>query len=304
MSTRTLFGMATSVVRALGGAHIAMGEVYQALYNANKEVHSRYEWPWLYTEYLIPLNGTYSTGTLTLTDGSTSVTGTGTSWSASWTNRSILVGMVPYRVSSFGSATTATLLDTPSLPETLTDVGYTMFDDLYDMPADYEPGSDVSMTCFKFNPVKKIPLGSFEEQNIWMRTTFASFQTYYCDAGFNDSTQRYRIKVSPAPSADNSLRFVYRRMAPDLTTPSSISVMPESFAQCIEFYAEVELRRTHLEGKGLMEAEAKAQRLLSACKRRITVQPITNRAVDHGSGLPGGFGNTDSPGILRGWGPL
>lgn len=305
MSTKTLFGMANSVKNKLGpaGEGVSMGEVYEALFNANRWIHGRYDWNWQLGQYKVNIKGTYGTGTISATDGTTAVTGSGTTWDVTWTNKRLFVGTrnTSYAIASINSPTSLTLESALNIGGNLTDAGYSIFQDTYDLPSDFEPGQDVAL----FNPllrmqVRKIPRESLEQQNVIVQTMFTTVTWAYTDAGFNTTTKRYTIKVLPPPSTDSELNLIYRKAPIDIVNATDQTQIPESFATILEFKAEAELRRS--EGiPGAVQAEAEANQLLRAMKRRQDRQNITNRPSDHGVGVPDSSASWNGLSMLPGW---
>lgn len=285
MSVRTLAGMIASVRRALGEAasKVPIGDVQQAIFNTNLEVHGRYAWPWLYKEIFIGLNGPYSTGTVTVTDASTTVTGSGTTWDTTWRYKRLTVGQsnADWLVASFGSATTLTLVQAPHL-DSVTDQPYTIFQDVYALPSDWSPGTDIILT----NPhlryeIRKIPAYTLSQQaaaNINLLTTYT---LGYSDYGFDDTNKVYLIRLTPPPASTDEYKMVYRRRAPNLSLVTDTALLPEEFCEYLELMAEAQVKRTH-RIPGYVEAERKAVLILRAMKRQVGTQGIVNMPRDHG----------------------
>lgn len=102
--------------------------------------------PWAERSARLLTQAPYSTGTVTVSQGSAAVAGTGTNWS---TNNSFGVSNVRpggkilfagdetiYEVASVGSDTSITLTDA-FRADTITDAGYTYFEDEYDLASDF-----------------------------------------------------------------------------------------------------------------------------------------------------------------------
>ncbi len=141
MALRTVEEIAASVQRRVGGIAPRM-EILDAIDNANKEIHGKYEWPWTRAESNIRVQGTYTTGTVSITDQTNAVTGTGTNWDTTWLYKRIYFGTnnVDYQIASVNSPTSLTLAQNINLGVNQTNVGYTIFQDTYPLPSDCEFG--------------------------------------------------------------------------------------------------------------------------------------------------------------------
>ena len=260
MARRTLEAMVGAVQRKLGGFTVGLGEIVEALAVANKEVHSKWDWPWTYGETLVSVPANYSTGTIAFTSGSGTFTGTGTVWDTTWLNRRVMTGSnsASYRVASITSPTTLTVntLDTPNI--TQSGAGYVMYQDTYSMPADFEPGQDLILIQPQNRiRVPHIPRSSLEQQGIVLVQFFTTIPVGYADYGYNATTRRHEIKIIPPPGGVQQLRLVYRRMPIDLTTPTQYTEIPESFDDVLEWMATSDLAGTY--GLGVQKmADAKA----------------------------------------------
>lgn len=105
-----------------------------------------YKVPWAERSATLRTQADYTTGTVSVSRGSTTLTGSGTAWN---TNNDFTVknmranGFVviagsrtPYRISAVGSDTGATL-STAFTDETVTDANYTYYEDEYDLASDF-----------------------------------------------------------------------------------------------------------------------------------------------------------------------
>lgn len=99
-----------------------------------------FEWPYyMVSSGLISTVATYSTGTVTATNGSATVTGSGTVWTSAMIGRKIRVasGQPYYVIKSVGS-TTSIILATVFQETTATGATYTIYKDEYRLAADVD----------------------------------------------------------------------------------------------------------------------------------------------------------------------
>lgn len=250
-----------------------MGEILDAIQDANKEIHTKYEWPWTRGEANIPIQPTYTTGSLSINDGSASFTGLGTTWSTGWTNKRILLGNIDYLVSAFTSPTTGTLVQPINVGANKVNVPYTVFQDTYALPTDCEFGGILLVInpTYRYR-LRYFPVYTAEWTSAYTRTFFNNFQSGFSDAGVDDATGASLIRFTPAPGSVAEYRIVYRRRPPALSALTSISMIPESFDRVIELMAEYMVRFHRKQPMaGWMEVKNEAYQLLQAMRRKMAI---------------------------------
>lgn len=272
MAQRTLHAMVANVSRKCGGA-VPAGEILEALNNQNKMVHSRYPWPWTYGEANVLLQPTYTIGTVSITDATAAVTGAGTTWDVSWKYKRLYFGAsnMDHLVLSFGGVGTATLVQPIDVGSNVVNSGYTIYQDLYPLPSDCEFGNIIVVAnpLYRYR-LRYLPRYTLESTAIYSKMFFNNYQTGFADGGYDEANKTNLIKFVPAPSTAAELRLVYRRRPPDLTTMASVSELPESFDDMLEFLAEYEVKR-YRRLPGWTEAKHEGfQRMKSMRKRVVT----------------------------------
>lgn len=138
-----------SKVRADSSSSGTVSQVKRAINTALQDLHlgTDYRFPWAERSAVILTQADYTTGTITTTQGSTSITGDSTLWdtvnafsikNARANGKMVFSGSrAPYTVSSVGSDTTITL--TEKVAETSLAAGstYTYYEDEYDLATDF-----------------------------------------------------------------------------------------------------------------------------------------------------------------------
>lgn len=118
----------------------------------------RPDWKWARYVRELTLSAAYQTGTVTVTNGSTSVTGSGTSWGTSWENRVFWVsgGGANYRVASVDS-TTGLTLDTAFQEDTESGASYVLAQERYPLDnQDYEAGIIQIINPYANDPLEEV----------------------------------------------------------------------------------------------------------------------------------------------------
>lgn len=278
---RTLGQMIASVQRAVPMAPLL--EIIKALDTSNKEVQSSWEWPWLYKEYNVPILAPYTTGTVSVNNGATAVTGVGTTWNPSWIGMRLQVGssMQDWRVASISSGTTLTLDQTVNIPSNLANVSYSLYQDSFRMPTDFDPGHDIFLghTALRYR-LKHIPRQHAEVQMLTLKVLYTTSQMFYCDDGWDGTG--YRIRIIPPPGATQEYRLVYRKRPGDLDVNTETTDIPEPFDEIPELMAQWKLKEQY----GIPTAgsdQVRAMAKIKGLKRQMANAFLENQSVNQGA---------------------
>ena len=178
-----------------------------------------YRYPWAERQARLIVRAQYSTGTVTATKGSTTLSGTSTVWTTTdafgianaRANGKILIAgsTTPYVVSSVGGAGTITLTS-KFTEETATDQTYIYYEDEYDLASDFLRPVDVQ----RFSDEINIPLISRTE----FRRTYptnrspSSRPAVACiqdAASSGNTTPIRRVRFAPPPSVAMTIPYAY-----------------------------------------------------------------------------------------------
>ncbi len=153
----------------------------------------------------------YTTGTVTLTHGSTAVTGSGTTFTTAMTGRGFrATGRDEIYEFSYVSATAATL-DRP-FEGTTGSTGYKIFQFVYLLPSDCRLLEDSAFGP-EIERVQHETGSTYGTPEIW--------QSYMDDAS---TPPRMQVKLYPIPDAAIGLPFTYQREEPALAT--GVTLLP------------------------------------------------------------------------------
>ena len=111
-------------------------EVDRAINNALISLYSNYPWPWRQHVVTIQTQAPYSTGTLTVSAGSRSVTGSGTTFDTTWTGMWLKMDGESewYQVKTI-SSTTALILEQPYRGSLTSGATYKLYKRVYTLPS-------------------------------------------------------------------------------------------------------------------------------------------------------------------------
>lgn len=274
MADRTFATMIANVQRKVGSApSIPRMEIAQALNTAHLEIHGAYDWPWAYKETNLSLNPSYSTGTISVNVGSASVTGAGTTWSTGWTNRRIrLDNNQDWPISAVTGAGALTLAQPYFGSSNLSGASYVIYQDVFEMPADFEPGKDLILLQPDVRiRVRCISRLALETQGVVLKSLFTNIAMGYSDQG-RTAAGLHLIRIIPPPTSAKTLRLVYKARPADFSAMTDVPWLPQTYQDILELVAESEVKRTHgISGWEVPAAIAARKRL--ALKRQVIAGP-------------------------------
>ncbi len=292
-------------------------DMQSALNDDYRFITTFYNWNFLLDRYDIPLNAAYSTGTVTVAQGSTSVVGLGTTWLTTWTNKKILLSgnNEEKEIASVGSNTTLTLrYPYNSSATALSGLGYMIYQDSFPLPI--SPGRDLSIVnpVYWWQPIRKWDRVRFD-------TASSSYGRFY--AGVTPSIYTDNgIDTSPSPSTttgqpliqfwpltltqqDLVLRF-FRQFVP-LALPADTTILPPEFEEVLIKLSKARLKQRY--GiPGWTDDRSIAMQMLLQFREAAATQPAFEFSKQDGMG--GGMNDsyaTDMslgngwPGVLNSW---
>ena len=275
MADRTLAAMISNVQKKTGvGPAIPRLEILQALNTAHLEIHGAYDWPWAYKEVNLNVNPSYSTGTVSVAVGSTIVTGVGTAWDPTWTNKRIrLDNNQDWPIATVSGTGSLALSQAYHGTAALSGSAYVIYQDVFTMPSDFEPGKDLVLLQPDVRiRVRNIPRLALETQSVVLKSLFTNIAMGYSDQG-RTSAGLYQIRLIPPPTNTNSLRLIYKARPADFSALTDISWLPQTYQDILELVAEGEVKRTHgVAGWEVPAAIAARKRL--EMKRQVIAGPL------------------------------
>lgn len=198
------------------------------------DIASRYQWSWLITNGFIQTVADYTTGTITGTAGSTSLTGLGTNWTSSSPNMTNCYIQPAndtnwYEVSTVGGTTSITLGQ--PLAQAVTAGTYVLRTTYYDLPANCAKVFDVRQTN---TPVKLTNLGLFTLDTFMPDINTTSNPTGYFLFGEDPlitvgNPKQTLIGFFPCPDSIYNIQIRYLMNLTDLSTSTDITNIPVQF---------------------------------------------------------------------------
>jgi len=188
---------------------------------AFRQVAERRRWSWLYANGQIVLPAGYSTGTVSLTQNSGTVTGSGTTFTSAMVGRQLRVGGQIYDISAYSSATSITITPVWGPPSTSA-AAYSIYQCYVPMPTDFH--SFISLMDPQQN--WKLWTNQFETKDLDLFDSYrantglpymAVFHDYTTNSGTTPGVPRYELWPHYTSTTVYALRYQYETRAVDIS---------------------------------------------------------------------------------------
>jgi hypothetical protein len=287
-----------------------------------QDMHIGYgeRFPWAERRGRITTQAPYSTGTVAITKGSTTLTGAGTLWNtnnsfsvknARKTGRIVIAGQsVVYDISAVGSDTSITL-DSPFVGDTQTAATYLYFEDEYDLHADFLRPLDAQFFDLQ-QAIRITDRTTFKRKYPLNATTGKPLVACIVDRAFDASTtpiRRVRFWKPPGDEYSIPYSFVTNKLAvsstgtalESLTSDDDEPIVPFQYRHAIGLYALYNWYRDKKDDARSAEAKAEYVDLIIRItgdteigERRPSLRPsmggYRNRAAaPYGAGRSGNY---------------
>ena len=285
---KSLLDIIGVVYRKLNGKY-RTDQIYEAFMRGHQQVYQNYLWPWTQASANIQVKPIYQDGTISITDQTAAVVGSGTAWSPSWLYKKLSVGAnVDYPVLSIGGLTNLTLAQTVNLGYNISGGTYTIYQDTYPLPADCEPGGIVCIV----NPGLRYRLLNtsmyrIESSTIQRGVYFNNLQYQWCESGYDDIAKVFLIRLDPAPSTTTEYRMMYNRHTSDPSLLTDSTELPSSWDIILEHLTEAEVRRVSGD-QGWKEPYQLGYQAIQKLRQRVATQ------IDDSFSLYPSWGGTSS----------
>lgn len=198
-------------------------------------VHKK--WQWLMAEDAVSIIGVYTTGTVTVTQGSASVTGVSTTWtddSIDTTYKFKVDGYDEiYDISTVGSNTSITLADTYK-GDDATSVAYRIWKDVYELPNTVREVDQVWVDHRSF-PARAVGMKKMRElKNLWPTDTDKVLAfTLIQDSSDGDR----QLQIFPVPDEDYTLHYTYAKRITRLSDDEDEPLIPIGYRHVLVYGA-------------------------------------------------------------------
>ena len=199
------------------------------------DIASRHSWPWLKTRCIIKTDEDNTTGTVTMVDGSASITGVATTFASTDVGRFIQFSDSNdwYKITAVAS-TTGLTLEEHYHGDGDTDATITIRTFNYSLPSDLWQIFDVRQfrTPVKLQYVDTFAFDSFAPNQTSTGSPL-SYNLWYYNNPQSVTGQEYGITFDPIPAEVMQVEVRYLRKPPELAAGTSISCIPVMFHKTI-----------------------------------------------------------------------
>ncbi len=221
-----------------------------------QEVWNAHPWDWKAKRLRTQTVASVSTGTVTVSNGGTAVTGVGTPFTSAMEGRKFAksIGTPWNYIEDVASATALTLTD-DWLEDSLAASTFIIFQDEYELDADVDEVTSVRLLTGTRPALRRIGLDKLERyQNVSSAT---GTPLYWYEAPKNSTTSNVVIGFWPVPSTAMAIEIRYNPVCPELIEDDDFMVMmPVDFEPLVIAYAlEQAANFGFLENKSIISAQ-------------------------------------------------
>lgn len=274
-----------------------MEDKLKAWVNARyKSLAAKESWNWLISDSIVQTVPDITTGTVTATTDSTTITFTSAptssvtgyfiqfSDSGDW-----------YEIASHTAASTSAELDVPYLGTTSSTLTYILRKVYYLLPADTGKILNISQHRVWNTALKYIPARLLDQYLAYRQTT--NRPRFYSIIGTN-SDRQYKMELFPVPSVRMNLNVRRYKIITELSLDADIPIIPEAYHEILVWDVLSTYGYTFLDDTRLSSAKAEYSRLYADMKKNhVDVEDIAVRlAYDIDlSGVNNALGYYDLP---------
>ncbi len=193
-------------------------EILYYIQHALDELYAM-KFSWARVQDQFTTTAVYETGTISGTSGSTTVTGSGTSWSPTWVDTFMDVNNKMHRVSSYGtggtSATLVSALDATVAASTSYGIYYPW------VTLDATLAELTSVMAYPHAPLRINTIGDLDD--LFMFTQKQDYATH-CALVTPDTSYSSRIALYPFPTEARMYTYSGWRMAPTLSASTELGI--------------------------------------------------------------------------------
>lgn len=213
-------------------ANATMQDKLKAWVNARyKVLAAKQSWNWLIKDFIIQTVVDITTGTVTATNNSTTITFTSgpTASVAGYFIRFDSVSKDWYEIATHSAASTSATLTVPFLGSTASGLSYTLRKTYYTLPSDAGKILDLrqvqTIIQLRYIPVRQL------DRMISDRTRTGKPE-WYTISGIT-SARLYKMELYPVPNEAINIQGRYYAVVADLSSDSDIPILPEAYHEIL-----------------------------------------------------------------------
>jgi len=258
--------------------------VKQALNDVLEEICQAHNFSWLYGNLSFITVKPYEVGTVEVTEGSATITGTDTVWVEGMVGRKFYCGNATYEISAVTTTPAMTLtLSTVYAGDTDASATYKIYQDEYSLASDVE---DVLAVRQENNPQRLVKRDiEFMDKYYPLRNSFG-YPYNYSIIGY-DSTDYIKIAVYPIPNQARNIYYRYKKRVTEMSADNSTPIVPLRY-RWVLFKGAVSIAAEYLEMGSMAEKFERGYRMgiaqLVAADRKIDERIVKGSGEDTETG--------------------
>lgn len=222
MAYDTYVNIKTEVLNKIGISDTDVETVAkQALNDILQEICQSHNYSWLYGSSSFITVLPYETGTITATEGSATITGSGTAFTSAMVGRKFSCEDATYTILARVSDTEITL-STVYAGAGGAGLTYKIYQDEYSLASDVEDTLSVRQENSPFKLVKRS--NEFMDKYYPQRTSFG-YPIYYSPVGY-DSTGYMKIAVYLIPNQARNIYYRYKKRVTEMSLDADTPIIP------------------------------------------------------------------------------
>lgn len=264
------------IVSSFGGPQDAeQKDIKQAIIRAYDELTTMRDWSYYHTHGRVILQAPYSTGTVSSSGTTVTLTGgTWPSWAAS--GAYLKVGEEICRVSSRTSGSVIVLDSTLTLKADVTGEPYTLYRSVYALPSDFRNMDEPSDEYNWWSGLYVTP----DEAMKIERVSNSSGEPYRWTIIKDPASGGWAIKLIGYPTKQETIDFTYRRSASDISSlaPDSATVLDIAAHMSTAMHSAAEYWLARIRKTGEDKAYQFYQRDLRLAMEQEQLAPLSGRS--------------------------
>jgi len=193
----------------------------QALNDILQEICQAHNFSWLYEDTSFITTAPYSTGTITATEGSTAIVGSGTTFVTGMVGRKLRCEDATYEISAFTDTTHITLSKNYA-GDGGSGLTYKIYQNEYSLASDAE---DVISMRQENNPNKIKRWGIEQLDRYYPQRTSYGYPSLYAIIGY-DSSGYMKVELYPIPNQARNVYYRYKKRVTEMSSDSDTPIIP------------------------------------------------------------------------------
>ena len=296
MGLRTFLQLTHEVLRSVNSPvqKATVFDAQQAINDSYRDLCQHYNWPWLLDRYDIALEAPYTTGTISVAIGSTTVTGVGTAWNfaagaAGWWNKKLLLtpNNVGLEIVQFNSATQLTLRFPFTAGAAVVNSGYQVYQDDYPTPVISGHDMVFSNPQWLMMRINKVDSWTMVDKTQFQPFLAVQGPQMVADSGadWNTLSPTYnqpRFRFWPIPNSAQIITMQYYKIPVPLALDADLTILPPEFEEILIKTARFRIKQ-RFGIQGWMEDQRTAAQALIEFKNRQATAVALDQQVGGGN---------------------